>query len=219
MARESQTNRRARTERLVAAMTKAYPDVRCALTFGDPWELLVATILSAQCTDERVNMVTPDLFRQFPTIESFARAKLPTIEKAIHSTGFFRNKAKHIQGSARMLLADFDGRVPRTMKELLRLPGVARKTANCVLGNAFGLAEGVVVDTHVIRIANRLGLTKEKSPEKIERDLMELVPGQPEGWILFSHLTQRHGRTVCMARNPNCTDCPIRRDCPSAENV
>lgn len=219
MMRESKANRLTRTRRLIAAMKAAYPDVRCALTFGDPWELMVATILSAQCTDKRVNEVTPGLFAEFPTPASFATAPLPAIENAIRSTGFFRNKAKNIQGAARMLLNDFAGQVPQTMAELLRFPGVARKTANCVLGNAFGLAEGIVVDTHVIRLANRLGLTKETSPDKIERDLMPLVPGKPDGWILFSHLIQRHGRTYCLARNPNCTDCPLRADCPSADKV
>ena len=219
MARESNTNRQARTLRLIAGMTKAYPDVRCALTFGDPWQLMVATILSAQCTDKRVNEVTPGLFKQFPTPKRFAECDVADLEDAVRSTGFFRNKAKNIQASAKLLLAEFDGVMPQTMAELLTFPGVARKTASCVLGNAFGLAEGIVVDTHVIRLANRLGLSKETSPDKIERDLMDLVPGEPEGWILFSHLIQRHGRTVCMARKPNCTDCPLREDCPSADKI
>jgi endonuclease III len=219
MPRESKANRLLRTERLIAGMKKAYPDVRCALTFGDPWELMVATILSAQCTDKRVNEVTPGLFKQFPTPKRFAAAKLPAIEEAIRSTGFFRNKAKNIHASAKLLLTDFDGVMPRTMIELLTFPGVARKTASCILGNAFGLAEGIVVDTHVIRLAGRLGLSKQTTPEKIERDLMELVPGGPEEWILFSHLIQRHGRTACMARNPHCPGCPLREDCPSADTV
>jgi endonuclease-3 len=219
MPRESKANLTARTHRIIAGLRKAYPEVKCALHFGDVWQLMVATILSAQCTDKQVNKVTGPLFEKFPTLDSFAAAKRTDIEQAVHATGFYRNKAKHIQESAIALQDRFDGKVPQTMEELLTLPGVARKTASCVLGNGYGLAEGIVVDTHVIRIANRLKFTKEKDPKKIERDLMAIVPDKPEGWILFSHLIIHHGRTYCMARNPSCADCPIRCDCPSADNV
>jgi endonuclease-3 len=219
MGRESKANLAARTKRIIAGLKKAYPEVKCALHFGDVWQLMVATILSAQCTDKQVNRVTGPLFERFPTLESFAGAKRADIEEAIRSTGYYRNKAKHIQESAIALRDRFDGVVPQTMDELLTLPGVARKTANCVLGNGYGRAEGIVVDTHVIRIANRLKLTSAKDPKKIERDLMALVPDKPEGWILFSHLIIHHGRTYCMARNPNCVDCSIRQDCPSADKV
>ena len=219
MPRESKANRQARTLRLIAELRATYPDIHCALYFGDPWELTVATILSAQCTDKRVNLVTPGLFAKYPTLAAFAEYDVAELEEAIRSTGFFRNKAKNIRASAVMLLERFNGVVPQTMDELLTLPGVARKTANCVLGNGYGLAEGIVVDTHVLRLAQRLGLSKHDTPEKIERDLMDLVPDPPEGWILFSHLLIHHGRTYCMARKPNCTDCPLREDCPSADKI
>ncbi len=219
MPRESKANLIARTERIIAGLRKAYPEVKCALHFGDVWQLMVATILSAQCTDKQVNKVTGPLFKQFPTLESFADARREAIEEAIRSTGYYRNKAKHIQESAIALRDRFDSVIPRTMDELLTLPGVARKTASCVLGNGYGLAEGIVVDTHVIRIANRLKMTTASDPKMIERDLMAIVPNKPEGWILFSHLIIHHGRTYCMARNPNCADCPIRSDCPSADKA
>jgi len=176
--------------------------------------LMVATILSAQCTDERVNMVTPALFARFPTPETMAAAELEELEELIRSTGFYRNKAKSIKNNAIMLLADFGGDIPRTLAELVKLPGVGRKTASVVLGAGFGLAEGVVVDTHVARISRLLGLTEHKSPEKIERDLMVILP--KKDWILWTHLIIDHGRAICIARRPKCVECPLRKLCPSA---
>jgi endonuclease-3 len=191
-----------------------YPDAHCALLHQNPYELIVSTILSAQCTDEMVNRVTPELFRRYPTAESLAKARLPTVEKLVKSTGFFRNKARNITGMAKKIVADFGGAVPRTMDELLTLPGVARKTANVVLGVAFGKAEGVVVDTHVHRLSRRLGLTKEDDPKKIERDLMELLPRSD--WIDAGHLLIGHGRRVCAARKPACERCVLRDRCPGS---
>jgi endonuclease-3 len=196
-------------------LQKAYPDARCSLDHRSPLELLIATILSAQCTDERVNLVTPELFRRFPAAEDYARAPLEEIAALIHSTGFFRNKAKAIQGASRRITEEFGGRVPDTMPDLLTLPGVARKTANVVLGNAFGKASGVVVDTHVQRIVGLLGLTQERNPQKIERDLMALLP--PTEWVAFSHRLIQHGRRVCIARRPRCGECAVASHCPSAE--
>ncbi|MHC4816945.1 MAG: endonuclease III [Planctomycetota bacterium] len=190
-----------------------YPDVECALVHENAFELAVATILSAQCTDEMVNRVTPTLFRRYPTPEKLARARTATIEKLIHPTGFFRNKTKSILGLARMLVSDFDGEVPQTMEELLTLPGVARKTANVILGVAYGKAEGVVVDTHVNRLSNRLGLTEHADPKKIERDLMELLPRSE--WIAVGHLLIWHGRRVCSARKPACDRCLLSDRCPN----
>lgn len=199
---------------VVRRLRGEYPDARCALTHGNPYELIVSTILSAQCTDEMVNRVTPALFRAYPTAAALAKARLPAVEKLVKSTGFFRNKAKNITGMARTLVADFGGEVPRTMEELLTLPGVARKTANVVLGVAFGKAEGVVVDTHVHRLTRRLGLTKEDDPKKIERDLMETLPR--EDWIDVGHLLIGHGRRVCNARKPLCERCILKDRCPSS---
>jgi len=199
---------------IVRRLRGEYPDVHCALTHENPYELIVSTILSAQCTDEMVNKVTPALFAKYPTAGALAKARLPSVEKLVKSTGFFRNKAKNITGMARKLVADFDGKVPRTMEELLSLPGVARKTANVVLGVAFGKAEGVVVDTHVQRLSQRLGLTKEEDPKKIERDLMEALP--KSDWIDASHLLIWHGRRVCSARKPQCDKCVLRDRCPSS---
>jgi endonuclease-3 len=196
-------------------LTSAYPDARCSLDHQSPLELLIATILSAQCTDERVNMVTPELFRRFPTAEAYARAPIAEIEALIHSTGFFRNKAKSIQGATRRLTEVYSGSVPDTMDELLSLPGVARKTANVVLGNAYGKASGVVVDTHVQRITRLLGLTREHDPKKIELELMALLP--PGEWVGWSHRLIQHGRRVCIARRPRCGDCVVATLCPSAE--
>ncbi|MHC4970904.1 MAG: endonuclease III [Planctomycetota bacterium] len=190
-----------------------YPDAECALVHKNAFELAVATILSAQCTDEMVNRVTPALFRRYPTPEKLARARTATIEKLIHPTGFFRNKTKSILGLARMLVSDFGGEVPQTMEELLTLPGVARKTANVILGVAYGKAEGVVVDTHVNRLSNRLGLTQHADPKKIERDLMELLPRTE--WIALGHLFIWHGRRVCSARKPACDRCLLSDRCPS----
>ena len=199
---------------VVQRLRGEYPEARCALRHENPYELIVSTILSAQCTDEMVNRVTPALFRRYPTAESLARARLPAVEKLVKSTGFFRNKAKNITGMAKKVVADFGGAVPRTMDELLTLPGVARKTANVVLGVAFGKAEGVVVDTHVHRLSRRLGLTKEDDPRKIERDLMEILP-RPD-WIDTGHLLIAHGRRVCAARKPACERCILRDRCPSS---
>ncbi|HEV7889742.1 MAG TPA: endonuclease III, partial [Pyrinomonadaceae bacterium] len=195
-------------------LKKEYPDARCSLDHTSPLELLVATILSAQCTDERVNLVTADLFRKYRTWEDYASAPSGELERDIHSTGFFRNKAKSIQGACRMIGERHGGRVPDSMEELLELPGVARKTANVVLGNAYGIASGVVVDTHVARLSERLGLSAEKQPEKIERDLAVLVP--ESDWIIFPHLLIAHGRKVCKARTPLCAECPVAKLCPSA---
>jgi endonuclease-3 len=196
---------------LLAALKKAYPDVHCALDHKNPLQLLVATILSAQCTDVRVNMVTPALFKRYKTAADFAQAAPTELETLIRSTGFYRNKAKSILGMARLVVQKHGGKIPRTMEELLELPGVARKTANVVLGTAFQIAVGIVVDTHVIRLSNRLGLTKQTAPEKIERDLMGIVP--QKDWIWFSHAMITHGRRVCMARNPNCPNCPVKKEC------
>ncbi|MCZ6786574.1 MAG: endonuclease III [Planctomycetota bacterium] len=192
---------------------KEYPDVECALNHKSAFQLAVATILSAQCTDEMVNKVTPALFRRYPTPEKLARARRPSVEKLIHSTGFFRNKAKNIQGMADKLVGDHDGRVPDTMIELLALPGVARKTANVILGVIYGKAEGVVVDTHVKRISGLLGLTEETDPGKIEKDLIEILPRKE--WIDWSHLLIWHGRRVCVARRPRCDECVLSDRCPS----
>ena len=192
---------------------KEYPDVECALVHKSAFQLAVATILSAQCTDEMVNKVTPALFRRYPTPEKLARARRPSVEKLVHSTGFFRNKAKNIQGMADKLVGDHDGRVPDTMIELLALPGVARKTANVILGVIYGKAEGVVVDTHVKRISGLLGLTEETDPGKIEKDLIEILPRKE--WIDWSHLLIWHGRRVCVARRPRCDECVLSDRCPS----
>ncbi len=201
----------------IARLKSAYPDARTALDWTNPLELLVATILSAQTTDVRVNLVTPNLFAKYPTAADYARADPAELEEAIRPTGFFRNKAKSLQGMARALVEDHGGEVPRTMAELVALPGVGRKTANVVLGNAFSIDEGVVVDTHVRRLSNRLGFTDQKDPEKIERDLMETVPR--EDWTVFSHLLILHGRSVCKSRKPECENCTLNDLCPSAFRV
>ena len=188
-----------------------YPAATCALHHSNAWELLVATILSAQCTDKRVNEVTPGLFRRYPTIRDFAAASQEEMAQDIRSTGFFNNKAKSVIGAARKILADYNGEVPREMDALLSVPGAARKTANVVLGTAFGIASGVVVDTHVQRISQRLDLTKATEPVKIERDLMQVIP--KEKWILFSHQIIHHGRALCVARNPKCAECKLEPLC------
>jgi endonuclease-3 len=195
-------------------LRKAYPDAACELVHHDALELAVATILSAQCTDKRVNIVTPALFARFPDAPALAAADQRDVEELIKSTGFFRNKAKNIVGMARALIERHGGAVPRTMDELVALPGIGRKTANVILGNAFGLDEGVVVDTHVARLSVRLGLTRETDPVKIERALMALFPRA--SWTLLSHLLIWHGRRVCDAKRPRCPDCVLRRICPSA---
>lgn len=203
-----------RMPEIIRLLHETYPDAKCELNFGNAWELLVATILSAQCTDQKVNQVTPALFARFPTPQALAEADTAELEQMIYSTGFYRNKAKNIQAAARRLVEEYDGEVPADIKQLLTLPGVARKTANVVLGNAFGIAEGVVVDTHVKRLAARLGLSSQSTPEKIERDLMDLAPR--EEWIDLSHLLIFQGRRICDARKPNCADCTIRHLCPSS---
>lgn len=196
-----------RVQKILASLDKLYPDVSCALHHQSPWQLLVATILSAQCTDERVNKVTPDLFRKYPTPRDFAAVAPEVLAQDIRSTGFFNNKAKSIVGAAKRIVHDFGGEVPRTMEELLTVPGAARKTANVVLGTAYAIPSGVVVDTHVSRIANRLELTKETDPVKIERDLAKILP--KERWILFSHQVIHFGRQICVARKPKCAECPM----------
>lgn len=213
--RESRLAKRRRTTRILGRLRREYPDSRCALEHQDPLQLLVATILSAQCTDKRVNEVTPALFRRFPDAAALAAAPLPELEESVRPTGFFRTKARALQGVGRALQAEHGGRVPETMDELRRLPGVGRKTANVVLGNAFDRHDGVVVDTHVGRLSRRLGLTRQDDPEKVERDLMELVPGR--SWTLWSHLLIDHGRRVCKARKPECNRCVLAELCPSAE--
>jgi len=226
----SQTNRKTTVKLLscgplasdrVAAILKgldeAYPAVECALTHTSPWELLVATILSAQCTDVRVNMVTPVLFRCFPTPQAMAKASLEEIEQLIRSTGFFHNKAKSIQGAARKVIAEFGGQVPQTLAELITIPGAARKTANVVLGVCFGKAEGVVVDTHVLRISRRLGLAKTETPQKVEQELMRILP--QSRWISFSHQIIHHGRAVCEARKPKCERCNLEQLCTSKDKT
>ena len=202
---------------ILRLLEAAYPNVECALHHRNPWELLVATILSAQCTDARVNMVTPELFRKFPTPQAMAQASLPAIEEEIRSTGFYSNKAKSIVGAAKKIVSEFGGQVPRTMEELLTVPGAARKTANVVLGTAYGIADGVVVDTHVQRIARRLDLTKNTEPAKIEQDLTKVIP--QEKWILFSHQIILHGRALCVARKPKCAECRLDSLCYAADKT
>ena len=208
---------KAPVEETIARLKTAYPEARTALYWSNPLELLVATILSAQTTDVRVNAVTPNLFAKYPTAADYAGADPTELEEDIRPTGFFRNKAKSLRGMARALADDHGGEVPRTMDELVALPGVGRKTANVVLGNAFGIDEGVVVDTHVRRLSNRLGFTTQNDPEKIERDLMQTVPNRD--WTVFSHLLILHGRSVCKARKPACVDCVVSDLCPSAFEV
>ena len=215
MARESAAARAARAARILAALEHAYPDAHCALDHADPYQLLVATILSAQCTDARVNLVTPALFDRFPDAGALAEGTQDEIEDLIRSTGFFRNKGRNLLAMAAALVERHGGRVPDTMDELRDLPGVGRKTANVILGNAFGRNDGITVDTHVGRITRLLRLTAATDPEKVERDLMTLFP-QPK-WTLLSHLLISHGRAVCIARRPNCAACPLAPDCPSAK--
>jgi len=203
-----------RTRHIIRLLRKEYPDARCSLNYSTPLELLLATILSAQCTDERVNLVTAALFRKYRRPEDYYQIPQTELEEDIRSTGFFRNKAKAIQGTTRMIAEEYGHQVPQVLDELLLLPGVARKTANVVLGNAFRISSGVVVDTHVSRLSARLGLSAEKQPEKIERDLMELVPRKD--WIHFSHLLISHGRKICKARLPLCAECVVERLCPSS---
>ena len=214
--KQTSTNRegKRRTRAIIRLLKRAYPDAHCTLDHRNPLELLVATILSAQCTDERVNLVTASLFRKYRGCEDYLKVEQTELEKDIHSTGFYRNKAKAIQGACKMIMEEYGGRVPSDLESLLALPGVARKTANVVLGNAFNNPAGVVVDTHVQRLANRLGLSDEKQPEKIERDLTEIVPRK--SWVKFPHLVIAHGRSICKARTPLCSECVLESLCPSS---
>ena len=212
MPRETTDAKAVRTKAVIAGLQKAYPDAHCELNFSNPLELLVATILSAQCTDKRVNIVTAELFKKYRTAADYATAPLPELEEMVKTTGFFRNKAKNIQACCRALVEKHGGKVPRTMDELHALDGVGRKTANVVLGNAFDINVGIVVDTHVTRLANRLGLTKQTDAVKIEQELIKLVP--QEQWTLFSHWLIWHGRRRCDARKPDCARCEIAPLCP-----
>jgi endonuclease-3 len=199
--------RKERLNEILKKLDILYPDATCALNHRNPWQLLVATILSAQCTDKRVNEVTPGLFKKYPTVEDLANASQDELANDIRSTGFFNNKAKSVIGAAKKILTDYGGKVPKIMDELLTVPGAARKTANVVLGTAYGIPSGVVVDTHVQRVAQRLDLTKNREPVKIEKDLMKILP--QERWISFSHQIIHHGRNLCIARKPRCVDCPL----------
>jgi len=207
----------ARITEILKRLDDRYPNVKCALHHNSAWELLVATILSAQCTDVRVNMVTPILFKKYPTPAHFANLQPEELEPDIRSTGFFRNKSKSVVGAARKIISDFGGEVPHTMQDLLTIPGAARKTANVVLGSWFGIAEGVVVDTHVQRISRRLELTKNDDPRRIEQDLMKVIPRSM--WIDFSHQIIHHGRAICIARKPKCAECPLENLCHAADKT
>jgi endonuclease-3 len=202
------------TAKIIKELQRLYPDTRCFLHYKTPFQLLCAVILSAQCTDARVNIVAPELYKVFPTPEKMAKAKLTDIEKIIKSTGFYHNKAKNLLGAAQALLGLYKGKMPKTIAEMLEIPGVGRKTANVVLGEIHGISEGITVDTHVTRLSNRLGWTKHQDAVKIERDLMDIVP--PEEWIHFSHRLIQHGRKICDARNPHCEVCTLAKWCPSA---
>lgn len=206
-----------RVEEILQRLNQLYPDVTCALTHASAWELLVATILSAQSTDVNVNRVTPELFRKYPTVEAFAALTPEQLEPDVRSTGFFRNKSKSVVGAAKRIVSEFGGQVPEDIEKLLTLPGVARKTANVVLGTWFKKAEGVVVDTHVHRISRRLELTKENDPQKIEQDLMKIIPR--DRWILFSHQVIWHGRRLCYARKPKCVDCTLENICHAGDKT
>lgn len=203
-----------RLRRIIAGLKRAYPDAKCSLNHSNAFELLVATILSAQCTDARVNLVTQDLFRKYRKPEDYLKVSPRELQRDIKTTGFFRNKTTSIQGASKALIEDYGGEVPQSMDELLELPGVARKTANVVLGNAFGIHAGVVVDTHVTRLSHRLALSNQKTAEKIEQDLIAIVPKKE--WVIFPHLMIAHGRAICKARNPLCDQCPVEKYCPSS---
>ena len=212
MPPESWQTKAARAKKIIAALRKTYPDAHCELNYSNPLELLIATVLSAQCTDKRVNQVTAELFRKYRTAADYANANSTALEQDIKTTGFFRNKARNLQACCRKLVEQHGGKVPRTMEELTHLDGVGRKTANVVLGNAYGINAGIVVDTHVARLSQRLGITREKTPEKIEQELMKLVPRAQ--WTMFSHWLIWHGRRRCYARNPDCLNCEIKTLCP-----
>jgi endonuclease-3 len=214
--KSSSLSDRSRAGKIITILKKTYPDASCSLKFRTPHELLVATILSAQCTDERVNAVTPALFKKYPQPIDYAKAEINELENDIRSTGFFRNKAKAIKESAKIIVEAFNSKMPDDMEDLLKLPGVGRKTASVVLGTAFGKAEGIVVDTHVARLAQRLGFTKETDPLKIENYLIKLIP--QKDWIILAHLLIFHGRAICKARKPQCSECPVAELCPSARH-
>ncbi|HEY8324039.1 MAG TPA: endonuclease III [Ktedonobacterales bacterium] len=207
---------RQRAEQIVAGLRQLYPDAKCSLDFTNPLELLVATMLSAQCTDERVNQVTKALFKKYRSAQDYASVDPETLEQDIKQTGFYRNKAKHIREAAQMIVERYGGETPRTMDELIALPGVARKTANVVMGNAFGIVEGVVVDTHVGRLARRLGLTDSDEPVKVEQELMALLPQRD--WLDLSHMLIMHGRAICQARKPLCAECTLAPLCPTGQD-
>ncbi len=206
-----------RVAEILRILDEHYPEVECALVHESPWQLLVATILSAQCTDVRVNMVTPELFRRYPTAKAMMKATQGEMEEIIRSTGFFRNKAKSLLGAAKRVHEDFHDQVPETLAELVTIPGAARKTANVVLGVCFGKAEGVVVDTHVLRISRRLGLAKSTTPEKVEKELMKILP--QDRWVKYSHQIIHHGRAVCVARKPKCGECPLEQVCEAKDKT
>src|SRR6266849_3568516 len=199
---------------IIAELRRLYPDAKCSLNFSNPLELLVATQLSAQCTDERVNIVTVDLFKKYRSVEDYAAVSQEELEKDIKSTGFYRNKTKNIRAAAQRIISDYNGEVPRTMEEILKLPGVARKTANVVLGNAYGIVVGFVVDTHIGRLARRFGWTTSADPVKVEQDLMRIIPQQD--WLDLLHMLIYHGRAICTSRKPNCAQCTLSTLCPSA---
>ena len=215
MARENPTDRNKRAVRIIRLLKKHYPDARCTLDFKSVHQLLVATILSAQCTDERVNKVTPALFKKYKTIEAFAGADLEELKGYIYTTGFYTNKARSIKNSARQILEEYDGRIPKSLDELVKLNGVGRKTGSVILGAGFNLAEGIVVDTHVGRLSRRLGFTQNRDAVKVEKDLMKIIPRRD--WIVFSHMLIDHGRNVCTARKPDCPNCFLNKLCPSAD--
>jgi endonuclease-3 len=214
---KNQAERKARVQVILKTLDKMYPNVTCALIHSSPWELLVATILSAQCTDKRVNEVTPGLFKKYPTPQDLAAVRPEVLANDIRSTGFFNNKAKSIVGAAKKIINEFGGKVPQTLEELITVPGAARKTANVVLGTAYGIASGIVVDTHVQRISRRLDLTKETEPVKIERDLMKIIP--QDRWISFSHQIIHHGRALCIARKPRCAECKLSPVCYASDKT
>ncbi|MFW6160345.1 MAG: endonuclease III [Acidobacteriota bacterium] len=208
-------NEKERIKKIISLLREKYPQSRTALHYKNPLQLLVATILSAQCTDAKVNQITPRLFEKYPTASDLAEADREELEKIIRPTGFYRNKAKSIQEAAAVIEKEFSGQVPDTMDKLVKLPGVARKTANIILSSVFRKAEGIAVDTHVKRLAGRLGLSREKNPDKIEKDLMSLIPR--EDWLDFNYMLVNHGRKICQAKNPNCSQCILQQLCPSAE--
>jgi endonuclease-3 len=217
METETEVDKKARLMKIIKLLEKEYPKVKTALHYSSPLEILVATILSAQCTDKRVNIVTKSLFKKYKTPEDYANADLAALEQEIRSTGFYRNKAKNIKNAGKMLVEKFDSQVPRTMEEILELPGVARKTANIVLSNAYGVIVGIAVDTHVRRLSKRLGLTENTNPDKIEADLMQIVP--ESHWKSITNLLISHGRNVCQARKPKCSICTLNKICPSAFKI